>query len=46
VDLETAWRLARPWYGDRLDHGWRPKSAQRMRELFDGAGLSGDFWAV
>jgi len=46
VDLGTAWRLARPWYRDRLDHDWRPKTAARMRELFEGAGLRGDFWDV
>jgi len=29
-----------------MDHGWRPKSAQRMRELFEGVGLTGEFWTV
>jgi hypothetical protein len=46
VDLETIWKLSRPWYVDRLDHDWRPKTPQRIRELFENAGLSGDFWDV
>jgi hypothetical protein len=40
------WKLSRPWYADRLDHDWQPKTPQRIRELFESAGLTGEFWAV
>lgn len=46
VDIGTCWRLTRPWYGDRLDHDWRPKTPQRMEELFAAVGLTEPFWSV
>jgi len=46
VSLDQAWRLAGPWYADRLDEDWRPKSADSMRRMFADAGLTGEFWRV
>jgi hypothetical protein len=46
VPLEQVWRLAAPWYADRLDYDWMPRTPEAMEGLFIGAGLAGDFWRV
>jgi hypothetical protein len=46
VSLDRLWALARPWYGDRLDYGWQPRTAETMERLFAEAGLTGDFWRI
>lgn len=40
----TVWRLAQPWYGDRLDAGFQPHSRDHNQRLLDDCGLTGDFW--
>ena len=44
--LETLWRLALPWYGDRLDPAWEPHSRERNQALLEDVGLTGPFWAL
>jgi hypothetical protein len=46
VPLEQVWRLAGPWYEDRLDEDWQPRKPDAMQRLLAGAGLTGDFWRV
>jgi hypothetical protein len=46
VPLEQLWTLAGPWYGDRLDEGWTPKTESTVERLFTAAGLAGDFWRI
>lgn len=46
VPLEQVWRLAGPWYADRLDDNWTPRTADVMERLLSDAGLTGDFWRV
>jgi len=46
VSLEDAWVLARTWYENYLDDDWSPHSAQRLRDIFDTCGLTGEFWEV
>ena len=46
VPLEQVWRLTRPWYADRLDHDWTPRTPAAMERLLADAGLAGDFWRV
>jgi hypothetical protein len=46
VPIEQVWRLAQPWYADRLDHEWTPRTADTMERLLTGAGLTGEFWSV
>ena len=46
VDAERIWRLAGPWYGDRLDPGYRPRPRDRSQRLLDDAGLRGEFWRL
>ena len=38
--------LARRWYGDRLDPGWRPRSLEASQRILDDEGLTGDFWRL
>ena len=46
TDLETLWRLAIPWYGDRLDPEWEPHTRAHNQALLDECGLTGPFWAL
>ena len=46
VPLEQVWRLAGPWYADRLDDEWRPRAPEAMERLLTEAGLTGEFWRV
>jgi hypothetical protein len=46
VPLENLWRLAVPWYANRLDHNWTPRTADAMETLFGNAGLTGEFWRL
>lgn len=46
VPAATMWALARPWYGDRLRADFQPHSRAHNQALLDGAGLTGDFWAL
>ncbi len=39
-------RLARAWYGDRLDPAWRPRTREESQAIFAGLGLTGEFWAL
>jgi hypothetical protein len=38
--------LARRWYGDRLDPGWRPRTREQSQAILDGVGLRGEFWQL
>jgi hypothetical protein len=46
VPLEQVWRLAMPWYADRLDYDWTPRTPAAMEHLFAEAGLTSDFWWI
>ena len=46
VPLEQVWRLSQPWYANRLHEDWTPRTADEIERLFEGAGLTGDFWNV
>jgi hypothetical protein len=46
VPAETMWRLALPWYGDRLDPHYVPQTPQQRQDTLDALGLTGDFWAL
>jgi hypothetical protein len=36
--------LARRWYGDRLDPGWRPRTVQQSQAILGAVRLTGPFW--
>jgi hypothetical protein len=38
--------LAVHWYGDRLDPGWRPRTAEQSQAILDAVGLTGPFWRL
>ena len=46
IPLEQMWRLTGPWYADRLNEDWRPKTAEVVERLLTEAGLTGDFWRL
>jgi len=46
VPLDRLWRLSVPWYADRLDEDWRPKTPEVIEQLLTEAGLAADFWRV
>ena len=46
VDLATLAELARRWYGDRLDPGWRPRTRAESQAILDSVGLTGEFWRL
>jgi len=46
VPLEQVWRLTAPWYADRLDYDWTPRTSDAIERLLTDAGLTDDFWRV
>jgi hypothetical protein len=46
VPIDQLERLARAWYGDRLDPDWRPRSAQESQQFLADCGLTGEFWEL
>jgi hypothetical protein len=46
VPVARLQRLARDWYGDRLDPAWRPRTALQSQAVLAAAGLTGDFWRL
>jgi hypothetical protein len=47
ITLERCWQLADAWYGDdRRAPGWRRKTPEEARALFDRLGLSSPFWRL
>ena len=46
VDLPTLRRLARRWYGNRLDPDWRPRTRDQSQAILEAVGLTGEFWRL
>jgi hypothetical protein len=46
VPLAQLQRLARAWYGDRLDEDWRPRTPEQSQAVLRECGLTGAFWAL
>jgi hypothetical protein len=46
LPLDQVWRLSGPWYEDRLQEHWRPKTVEKIERIFAEAALTGDFWRV
>ncbi len=40
------WRLARGWYGDKLNPEWRRHSPGETEQLLADVGLKGPFWSL
>lgn len=45
-ELERLWKLARIWYGDRLDANWRRKTIPERDATLGTVGLRGPFWRL
>ena len=43
---DRLWRLARAWYGDRLEPSWEPRSRAEHQAILDDVGLTGEFWRL
>lgn len=46
LPLDKVWQLAKLWYGRHLDRDWKKWSLKEAGEIFEKAGLTGDFWSV
>jgi hypothetical protein len=46
LSLETGWKLARAWYGRKLEPDWRRHTVEEAEALFAELGLAGDFWRL
>jgi hypothetical protein len=44
--LETLRRLARVWYADRMEPGWRRRTPDEAQGVFAELGLTGAFWRL
>jgi hypothetical protein len=39
-------RLARAWYGDRMDPDWRPRTPDQSQAILESVGLTDRFWQL
>lgn len=46
VPAVTKWRLAKTWYGNRLDPDWSPRPTATAQRLLEECGLVGEFWRL
>jgi len=46
IGSAAMWRLAQPWYGNRLDPGWSPRSVADAQQILEQCGLNGEFWRL
>ena len=46
MPLPQLQEVARRWYGDRLEAGWRPRSREASQAILESVGLSGEFWRL
>ena len=44
VPLATVWQLAKAWYADPRDPGWRPRTREENQAVLSSVGLTGEFW--
>lgn len=46
ADASDVWKLAGPWYGDRVDPTFQPHAREHNQLLLDECGLTGPFWRL
>lgn len=46
MSLETGWKLARAWYSDKREPGWRRRTLDEAEAVFAELGLVDDFWRL
>ncbi|MGH2698432.1 MAG: hypothetical protein ACRDJL_04440 [Actinomycetota bacterium] len=46
LTVTQQWELARAWYRDRMNPGWRRRSPAEAEAVFESLGLTGPFWKL
>jgi hypothetical protein len=46
VPTGQLWELARRWYDDRFEPGWRRRTPAERQAILDAVGLTGPFWSL
>jgi hypothetical protein len=46
MTTQQQWQLARGWFAGRDKPEWRKRSPDEAHEIFQAAGLTGDFWRL
>ena len=46
LPITTLNGLARAWWSDRLEPGWRPHTRDQNQATLDHIGLDGEFWRL
>ena len=46
ISLSTVWTLAKAWYGDPRNAGWRPRTRDESQAVLAAVGLTTDFWML
>ena len=46
VPIQQLNELAKRWYGDRLEPGWRPRTTAESQAILHEVGLTDDFWEM
>jgi hypothetical protein len=46
MSVEQQWRLARAWFENRLQPGFRRRTVEEAEAVFTGIGLTGPFWSL
>ena len=46
VPLEQVSRLAKAWYVDPRQPGWRPRTRDESQAVLGSVGLTGEFWEL
>lgn len=46
LTIEQAWDLARAWYQNKMQPGWRRATLEETESLLSRIGLTGPFWSL
>jgi hypothetical protein len=46
VAIGRVWELAKAWYVDPRQAGWRPRSKDESQAVLASVGLTSDFWTL
>lgn len=46
LPLAKVWELARAWYLDPRNAGWKPRTRDESQQVLASVGLTGEFWEL
>jgi hypothetical protein len=46
LSVKQQWELARVWYSKRMEPDWRRRTPGEAEQVFEGLGLTGEFWRL